>query len=154
MLDHKFGLKYAPIYFQESMDNASKDMLYNSKLVFIDDLVSWGVDDENYLKNVEKILQGCRELRLKLRADKTFLRLAEVEAVGHVLTPAGRHISTDKVSTIRSLPSPKNKTEFSVMGYIKNFHEYIPDCALNPNRLLSTSHHSYGLLTMSAHCVD
>ena len=59
-------------------------------------------------KNLERLLQHAREQNLKLYKAKMRLHMAEINNLGHVLTPEGVKMDPEKVADIKKIPTPTN----------------------------------------------
>jgi hypothetical protein len=65
-----FGLKVAPNSFQRMVSLAFADLIKESGLIYLDDIMAIGRDVENHFQNIEKIFLRCREKNLKLNPSK------------------------------------------------------------------------------------
>ena len=65
-----FGLCNAPATFQRCMTAIFSDLIENIMEVFMDDFSVYGGSFENFLDNLEIVLQRCREKNLVLNWEK------------------------------------------------------------------------------------
>ena len=71
-----FGLKAAPSYFQGQMaTQVLGDLLHALCELFVDDLITWGKSEEEFLANLRRIFERLRLKRVKLHPDKCELGL-------------------------------------------------------------------------------
>ena len=61
-----FGLCNAPSTFQRCMMSMFSDLVEETMEIFIDDFSIYGSSFENYLENLETVLQRCQEKNLAL----------------------------------------------------------------------------------------
>ena len=77
------GLLPSVNYFQKSMGvYVLNDLLYKCCEVYIDDMLIFGTDDENFLSNVRKVFQRYRE---KLNSKKLTIGKDKVSFAAHEL---------------------------------------------------------------------
>ena len=53
--------------------------------LFMDDVISWGRDDDEYLSGLRKMFARFREKNIKVHPGKCFLGVPQLEFVGHVV---------------------------------------------------------------------
>ena len=98
-----FGIKSAPGYFQEIMENLTSDL--PGVAVFQDDMLLSGKDAKDHLRNLECVLTRLNDKGLRCRREKCFFALPSVEYLGHTLSAEG--IAKDsKVEAVLKMPPP------------------------------------------------
>ena len=88
-----FGLSVSPEIFQKRVNQTLEGL--EGVLNIADDILIYGVGDSqeeanaDHYKELEALLQRCRERGIALNRDKLKLRLRKVKFMGHVLTDHG-----------------------------------------------------------------
>lgn len=65
-----FGLKNAPAIFQRMIDDVLKQYIGKICYVYIDDIIVFGKDADDHLKNVEMVFSRLLESNLKVNLEK------------------------------------------------------------------------------------
>lgn len=127
-----FGLKAAPSYFHGQMaTNVLGSHLHEICELFMDDVISWGRDDEEYLSGLRKIFARFREKNIKVHPDKCVLGVPKLEFVGHVIDVNGLTMSEEKIRKVLDFALPANTKELrSFVGLCNYFSEHIPGCSV------------------------
>ena len=78
----------------------------------VDDILIWGegeTDEEaahDHDRNLQALLERCRQENIKLNAEKLQFRVEEVTYVGHRISKKGLASDPAKVSAINDMPTP------------------------------------------------
>ena len=124
-----FGLCNAPATFQRLVMYIFSDLLFKSMTVYIDDFSTQSSAKE-HVHCVREALVRCRQMRLALNPDKTFLGVKKGVLLGYVVSENGREPDPDKVAVIDELETPKNAKGISkLLGHVGWYRELIPDFA-------------------------
>ena len=83
-----FGISSAPAIFQRALESLVKDI--PNVIVYLDDLLITGVDEESHLKTLEA-LSRLLEAGLRLKREKCSFQYKEVEYLGHKIDAEGIH---------------------------------------------------------------
>ncbi|GKB19278.1 reverse transcriptase domain-containing protein [Tanacetum coccineum] len=83
------------------------DMIEESVEVFMDDFSVFGNTFDNYLKNLDKMLQRCKDANLVLNWEKCHFMVKEGIMPGHK-SSAGLEVNKAKIDVISKLPPPTN----------------------------------------------
>ena len=122
------GLCNSAPTFQRLMDTLLSGLLYNSCLVYIDDIIVYSDNFADHLTRLEQIFKRFEESGLKLNAKKCFFVQEEVTFLGHCVNAKG--ISPEKVSVISNFPRSINVSELrSFVGLISYYRKFIADFA-------------------------
>ena len=72
------GYIHQPITFRNQWVYVFNDLMYKCCEVYIDDMLIFGTDDENFLSNVRKVFQRCREKNVTLNSKKLTIGIDKV----------------------------------------------------------------------------
>lgn len=76
-----------------------------------DDILCFGVSQEDHDTELQAIFQHLREKALTLKTKKCEYNKTLLEFLGHVFGKDGVMPSTNKIKTILDLPTPKNASD-------------------------------------------
>lgn len=125
-----FGLCNSAPTFQRLMDTLLSGLLYNSCLVYIDDIIVYSDNFADHLTRLEQVFKRFEESGLKLKAKKCFFAQEEVTFLGHCVNAKGISPDKEKVSAISNFPRPTNVSELrSFVGLISYYRKFIADFA-------------------------
>ena len=82
-----FGLTNAPGTFQRLMNKIMKPVLYESALVYLDDIIVFSKTLEDHIKHLETVFKILAEAGLKLKLKKCNFFKTEINYLGHIVTP-------------------------------------------------------------------
>ncbi|GJQ99848.1 reverse transcriptase domain-containing protein [Tanacetum coccineum] len=103
-----FVLCNAPATFQRCMLAIFHDMIKESVKVFMDDFSIFGDSFNKCLKNLDKLLQHCKDAHLVLNWEKCHFMVKEGIVLGHKVSSAGLEVDKAKIDVISKLPPPTN----------------------------------------------
>ena len=121
------GLKGAPSYFQQQMTSTVLKGLYQRICeVYIDDVIVYGKDEEEFLMNLRTVFERFRRFRITLNPKKCKLGLNRVEYVGRIIDDTGLSFSKEKREQIVNLGLPKRQKDLkSFIGLIGFFRNHV-----------------------------
>ena len=123
-----FGLCNAPATFERLVMYIFSDLLFKSMTIYID--FSTQSSTKEHLHCVKEALVRCRQMRLALNPDKTFLGVQREVLLGYVVSEKGREPHPDKIAVIDGLATPKNAKGISkLLGHVGWYRELIADFA-------------------------
>jgi transposase InsO family protein len=125
------GLCGAPAYYQEQMaTTVLGNLMYVSAEVYMDDIIVFGTTFEEYLANLEKVLQRLHEHGITVNPDKCNLGVREVKFVGHTFDENGKSFDRSKLQEVVDFHLPANEGELrSFLGMVNYFSDHIRDHA-------------------------
>ncbi len=122
-----FGIKSAPGYFQEIMEQMTKDL--PGVAVYLDDILVSGSSAKDHLTNLRRLLQRLEEKGLRCRLAKCTFAQPSIEYLGHKLSKEGI-AKGPKVDAVRSMPPPTNVSELkSFLGSVQFYGRFLPNLA-------------------------
>ncbi|GJZ92931.1 reverse transcriptase domain-containing protein [Tanacetum coccineum] len=123
-----FGLCNALATFQRCMLAIFHDMIEEPVEVFMDDFSVFGNSFNNCLKNLDKMLQCCKDANLVLNWEKCHFMVKEGIVLGHKVSGAGLEVDKSKVDIISKLRPPSNvKGIRSFLGHASLYRSFIKD---------------------------
>jgi len=94
--------------------------------IYIDDMLIYGKTEEEFLTNLERVLQRAREWVLTFNPSKCRLGLHEVEFVGHIINAEGIKMSDEKKFKVVDFERPRTvKKMQSFLGLVNYFHDFV-----------------------------
>jgi hypothetical protein len=136
------GLKGAPSYFQRLMSSIVLcNLLYVICECYLDDVLTYGKTEEDFLTNLRKVFERFRQYRLTLNPKKCAFGLEEVELVGHTITQDGCSFSQEKRTRVLDFPRPTSQKQLkSFIGLANYFREHVRNLStkLHPLQMMVT----------------
>ena len=84
-----FGLCNAPATFERLMDRVLCGMRWSRCLVYLDDVISFGMSIPGALARLEEVLSRLSDFGLQLKAKKCTFMQTEVAFLGHIVGGTG-----------------------------------------------------------------
>ena len=129
------GLKGAGSYFSRSMMGVVLgDLLYKIVMSYLDDLIVWGTDEDDFLNNLRTLLVRLRERNITLNPDKCSFGMTKVEFVGHTIDglTGQTHFTRDKLDRVRDFPRPETKGELKqFIGLANYFRAHVANMSMS-----------------------
>jgi hypothetical protein len=123
-----FGLCNALASFQRCMMSIFSDMIEEIIEVFMDDFSVYGKTFDDYLENLDRVLQRCEEKHLVLNWIKYHLMVREGIVLGHLVSERGIKVDRAKIEVIEQLPPLINvKGIRSFLGHAGFYRRFIKD---------------------------
>ena len=139
-----FGLSVSSEIFQKRVHQALEGL--NGALDIADDILVYGVGNNeeeataDHNRNLEALLQRCRERNSALNKDKLKLKREEVPFMGHVLTPHGVKIDPEKAKAAQGMPKLEDVKDIQrINGFVNYLAKFLPGLAdvMEPLRRLT-----------------
>ena len=135
-----YGLRNAPICFQNVMTQVLRGINFKFALVYVDDIMVHSANFDEHLNHLSTIFQRLREANLKLQPKKCKFATDRVEYLGHFFTSQGIEVNPSKIESVKSFPQPKtqkNVREFlGLCNYYRKFIAKFAEIAAPLNNLL------------------
>jgi hypothetical protein len=123
-----FGLCNAPTMFQICMSAIFHGFYEEIVEVFTDDFSIYGTSFDNYLHNLDKVLQRCEETNLVLNWAKCHFMVNEGIILGHKISKRGIEVDRAKVEAIEKMPCPRDvKGIRSILGHASFYRRFIKE---------------------------
>jgi hypothetical protein len=106
-----FGLTNAPAYFMYLMNKVFMEYLDKFVVVFIDDILIFSKNEEEYDEHLRLVLQKLRENQLYAKLSKCEFWLKEVSFLGHIISEGGISVDLSKVESVLSWNTPQNVSD-------------------------------------------
>ncbi|BHF81929.1 hypothetical protein SprV_0802506400 [Sparganum proliferum] len=125
-----FGLANSPSTFQRLMNLVLSQLIPNSCLVYMDDIIVLGKNFENHLANLRSVFLSLKQAGLTLKPSKCVFIRPRIKFLGHVVSATGVETDADKVRQIREWPTPSDATGVrSFLGLASYYRRFIKDYA-------------------------
>eukprot|EP00644_Phytophthora_capsici_P015135 jgi/Phyca11/128315/e_gw1.75.173.1 len=105
------GCSDAALYFQRTMEDCFRKLLYKHLLVWVDDLLLFAADTETYLEKLHELLELMDFFGLKLSAKKTSLYQTTVKWCGKLISGDGVRHDPERIETLKQVPPPTTAGE-------------------------------------------
>ncbi|CAC5362075.1 Transposon Ty3-I Gag-Pol polyprotein,Transposon Ty3-G Gag-Pol polyprotein [Mytilus coruscus] len=124
LLRMAFGLKNAPISFQQLMSNVLRGLNWQFVLVYVDDILVFSRSFEEHLSHLEQVFTRLRDLTLK--PSKCVFAAKEVKYLGHIISKEGIKFDPEKTKTISTFPvPPRQKQVRSFLGMCNYYRRFV-----------------------------
>jgi hypothetical protein len=131
-----FALCNAPATFQRCMSAIFRGFCEEIVEVFMDDFSVYVTSFDNYLHNLDKVLQRCEKTNLVLNWEKCHFMVNEGIVLGHKFFERGIEVYRAKVEAIEKMPCPRDvKGIRSMLGQVGFYRRFIKDFSKIPKPL-------------------
>lgn len=93
------------------MNQVFHEYLQKFFLVFFDDILVYSKDMEAHVQHLEKLFKVLASHQLYANVKKCQFAQPQIEYLGHLLSTARVAVDPNKISTMRSWPTPRNIKE-------------------------------------------
>jgi len=100
-----FGLSNAPSAFQHFMNDIFSDVLDIFVVIYLDDILIYSDNMDDYKKHIKKVLKRLRENQLYTSPTKCVFHQDRIEFLGFVLGVDGLRMDKSKTQTIQNWPT-------------------------------------------------
>jgi len=121
-----FGLTNAPATFQRLMNKILKPVLYQSTLVYLDDIIVFSKSIDEHIDALETVFKLLAEAGLKLKLKKCEFFKNKINYLGHIVSNEGVAPDETKIKSILEYPVPNNQKELSsFLGLASYYRKFI-----------------------------
>ncbi|MBW0479370.1 hypothetical protein O181_019085 [Austropuccinia psidii MF-1] len=107
-----FGIKNGPAHFQRMMDAIFQEEIFEGKIVvYIYDIIICSETWEYYVQYIDKVLNKCIPINLKISLKKCNFGQQELLAPGHEVSSLGLAVYQYKVEVVLQKPVTRNIKE-------------------------------------------
>jgi hypothetical protein len=128
-----FGLKMAPAYFQYVMECILGEANGVCCVVYLDDIIIFGDDDNSFLNNVDVVLQKLAAHNIVLRGEKCLLSKAaeKIDILGYLVSDEGISLSKSRVQGLLDMKKPETANQLrSLCGLANYFRPFLPKLSI------------------------
>ena len=123
-----FGLANSPACFMRLMTRVLQGLMWETCLVYIDDIIVFSANFEQHLERLQQIFDRIRKANLSLKPRKCSFLRTETKFLGHIISSDGIKPLPEKISTIKNYPRPQDKKEIlSFLGLVGYYRKFIKD---------------------------
>ena len=111
-----FGLCNAPATFQRLMQSCLNDQIFQTLLVYIDDIIVFSETFEEHLSRLDRFLTRLSHHGLKIKAGKCTFLSRQVSYLGYTVSDRGISTDPDKLAAVK---------EWKVPGSVKELRSFL-----------------------------
>ena len=120
-----FGLTSAPASFQRLMMTVLAGLLYNSCMVYLDDVAIFAKNFDDHLRAIDEVFRRLDDADLRMKLEKCYFAEKEVKLLGFRVSVDGISTDEDKIIAVRNFSVPtcvKDVQSFlGLCGYYRSF---------------------------------
>ena len=121
-------MKGAPSHFQREVSSILTGLIGFLCELYLDDLIIYGSSEEEFLTNLENVLERLQTHRITCNPDKCKFGVNRVEYVGHLIDTEGLSFSDSKKDQVLEFPLPVLIKELhSFLGLVNYFGDHLRD---------------------------
>jgi hypothetical protein len=117
-----FGLTNAPATFQDMMNHILKDLIDESVVVYIDDVLIYAQTEEKHDLLVKEVLKRLADNDLVISPEMCTWSSEKVEFLGYVITPDGMEMAEEKIEAIKEWQARKSLRDVRSFLEFANFY--------------------------------
>ncbi|KRX69753.1 Retrovirus-related Pol polyprotein from transposon 17.6 [Trichinella sp. T6] len=102
-----FRLCNAPATFERLMEKTLRGLTWKTCLVYLDDIIVFGMTEEEHLERMEGVLSRLQSVGLKIKSEKCQLMRQSVHYLGHIVTQHGVGTDAEKKAAFQEWPTPR-----------------------------------------------
>jgi hypothetical protein len=119
-------LTNTPDNFQDMMNHILKDLLDKGVVVYIDDILIYAKNTEQYDKLLEEVLERLAKNELDILPEKCVWAEKDVEFLGYITTLEGMRMAKDKTEAIQDRPTPQSLSDVQpFLGFATFYRRFI-----------------------------
>ena len=121
-----FGMTSSPSTFMRLMNDIYHDMLDSGVIIFLDDILVYGPDQETHDKVLQEVLSRLRKHKLYAKKEKCEFGVKRLEFLGHIIDQDGLHTEPSKVKAVMEWPPLQSTKDIQCfLGLANYYHRFI-----------------------------
>ncbi|CEL57200.1 Retrotransposable element Tf2 155 kDa protein type 2 OS=Schizosaccharomyces pombe (strain 972 / ATCC 24843) GN=Tf2-7 PE=4 SV=1 [Rhizoctonia solani AG-1 IB] len=121
-----FGLSGAPGAFQAMMNEVFQDLLDNSVIIYLDNILIFSRNPEEHESHVKEVLQRLMEMQLFCKGSKCEFHQTTVEYLGIIVSDRGFSLDKLKIQAVQEWPTPSTvKQVQSFLGFANFVRRFV-----------------------------
>jgi hypothetical protein len=133
-----FGISSASEVFQKQMSQMFEDL--DGVECVVDDILVWGNNEVEHNRRLKQVLEGANARGFRLNKSKCKFNMTELKYVGHVLSRDGLKPDPDKITAVRDMKAPHDKSSLrrfmGMVQYLGKFVNKLSDITASLRKLL------------------
>ena len=98
--------------------------------MYLDDILVTGESEATHLQNVAALLEWLESAGVRLKREKCYFMVSEVEYLGHSISAKGIQPVIVKVRAIKDAPRPQDVSQLrSFLGLLNYYGKFLPNLA-------------------------
>ena len=125
-----FGLCGAPATFQRLMQSCLHDQVFQTLLVYIDDIIVFADTFEEHMLRLDRALARLAAHGLKIKPSKCNFLSRQVSYLGYTVSDQGISTDPEKIAAVKNWKTPHTLKELrSFLGFASYYRRFIRDFA-------------------------
>ncbi|XP_053548908.1 uncharacterized protein LOC128640454, partial [Bombina bombina] len=121
-----FGLCNAPAVFQHFVNEIFRDFLNSFVIIYLDDILIFSHNYQDYVHHVRKVLQRLRDNHLFAKLEKCSFHQKSIPFLGYVISESGFEMDPNKLSSILDWPRPDSLKALQwFLGFANYYRKFI-----------------------------
>lgn len=108
------------------MEKVLRKLISKACLVYLDDVIVFGKDFNEMLKNLEMVFECFHSANLKINPKKCAIFERDVKFLGHIVSSEEVTTDPEKIAAVREWPVPHNKKQLrSFLGFCSYYRRFV-----------------------------
>ena len=130
------GLKSAPITFARLMTCVLQDLMDDSILSYLDDILVCSDSIDSHVKKLESVFERLQNAGLTIKPSKCKFFQEKLIFLGHEISSKGIAPNNLKIKSVEEFPTPKSKKELrAFLGLAGFFRKFLKDFSIKASPL-------------------
>ena len=126
-----FGIAAAPATFQKLMNMVLGKLLWNTAIVYLDDILIFSTNKEEHFKRINEVLMKIKEAGLRVNPEKCIFLTTETKFLGHIINNEGVKVDENKIEAIKNFVRPKCLKQLrSFLGLCNYYRKFIKNYSM------------------------